>query len=71
MNKSYSPPELVTYGDLTQVTGVFGVSGANDSFIDDSGNEISPPEGTEDPGAPGGSIDGCARNDQGECIADV
>jgi hypothetical protein len=62
--KHYTSPELVAHGNLTDITGVFGVSGADDVFIDEVGNDISD---ENDPGTPGGSIDGCAERD-GICI---
>jgi len=52
--KDYTSPELVAYGNLTHVTGVFGPSGADDVFLDESGIDISD---QNDPGTPGGSTD--------------
>lgn len=72
MRKPYVTPDLVAYGNLVSLTGVFGVSGADDVFLDEDGNDISPPFGDDDPGAPGGSIDSCAaifQDESGECIA--
>ena len=48
--KHYTSPELVAHGNLTDITGVFGVSGADDVFIDEVGNDISD---ENDPGTPG------------------
>lgn len=62
--KQYTSPEMVAYGNLTDITGVFGDSGLDDVFIDDAGNDISD---TEDPGLPGGSIDSCASDDLEIC----
>lgn len=71
MRRSYTAPDLVEYGSVNQLTGVFGLSGADDVFLDENGNDISPPDGPEDPGAPGGSLDACATDFQdgsGNCI---
>lgn len=65
MTKGYVVPELVAYGDIAQITGVFGPSGANDVFIDDTGNDISD---SVDPNGPGGSIDACASPDLEVCL---
>lgn len=65
MTKTYAFPELVPYGDIAQITGVFGPSGSNDVFIDDTGNDISD---TTDPNGPGGSIDACASPDLAVCM---
>lgn len=75
MKKPYVTPDFVAYGNLVNLTGVFGVSGADDVFLNVSGEDISPPFGDQDPGvAPGGSIDACAAEFQdpdnpGVCIA--
>lgn len=65
MASRYETPKLTSYGDVTQITGVFGASGANDVFIDRTGNDIS---NQHDPGPPGGSIDACATPDQQVCL---
>jgi len=65
MANPYVTPELTCYGDLVEITGVFGASGANDVFIDSTGNDISD---EHDPGAPGGSIDACATPDLDICL---
>lgn len=62
--KQYTSPELVAYGNLTTVTGVFGDSGLDDVFIDENGNDISD---TDDPNLPGGSTDACASDDLDVC----
>jgi len=72
MRRSYTAPDLVEYGSVNQLTGVFGVSGADDVFLDENGEDISPPFGDDDPGADGGSIDSCAavfQDESGDCIA--
>jgi len=63
--KHYTSPEMVAYGNLTEVTGVFGDSGLDDVFIDENGNDISD---EDDPGLPGGSVDGCASDDLEDCL---
>lgn len=65
MANRYEAPALTCYGELTQITGVFGSSGANDVFIDHTGNDISH---LHDPGPPGGSIDACATPDLQACL---
>lgn len=62
--KHYTSPEMVAYGNLTEVTGVFGDSGLDDVFIDENGNDISD---DDDPNLPGGSIDACASDDLDVC----
>jgi len=63
--KTYVGPELVAYGDIARITGVFGPSGANDVFIDNTGTDISD---TTDPNGPGGSMDACASADLQLCL---
>lgn len=72
MRRTYTAPDLVEYGSVNQLTGVFGSSGADDVFLDENGNDISPPFGDQDPNEAGGSIDSCAAkflDDGGNCIA--
>lgn len=60
MSKPYTAPEMVTYGDLTQVTGVLGVNGADDVFLNESGEDVSTEEDS-------GSTDACASDDLEVC----
>lgn len=70
MRRSYTAPDLVEYGSVNQLTGVFGSSGADDVFVDENGQDISPPFGDEDPGEPGGSFDACAANlSEDDCLS--
>lgn len=62
--KDYTSPQLIRFGDIVDVTGVFGPSGVDDVFVDPSGNDISE---TDDPGKPGGSTDACASSDLELC----
>lgn len=64
MSKPYTSPELVTYGGLTQVTGVSGVNGSDDVFLNDSGEDISDDFGD----SARGSTDGCATGDFEDCL---
>jgi hypothetical protein len=62
--KDYTSPQLIRFGDIVDVTGVFGSSGMDDVFVAPSGTDISE---AHDPGRPGGSTDACATSDLEIC----
>lgn len=62
MSKPYTSPKMVDYGNLTQVTGIDGVNGADDVFLNSSGEDTS-----DEFGDVSGSVDGCATTDFEEC----
>jgi len=63
--KSYSPPQLTRFGDIVDITRVFGSGGGDDAFIDHTGSDIS--DGY-DPDEPGGSTDACATTNLEDCF---
>ena len=58
MKRSYSPPEITDYGDVTDITGIFGSASTGDVLVDVNGNVVM--EGT-------GSIDACPTLDFEVC----
>lgn len=63
--KPYTTPRLTRFGDIKDITGVFGGGGGDDVFIATAGNDISD---TFDPNEPGGSIDACATSNLEDCL---
>ena len=59
--KNYSAPQLTRFGDITELTGYFGPSAADDVFMDTAGNDVSDDDDT-------GSIDACASTDLEICV---
>ena len=61
MRKHYDPPQLTEYGDIADLTAIFGSSEAGDVLVNPAGNVVQ--TGT-------GSLDACPTRDFDICDVD-